>query len=383
MKTRFLIFSVIVAASLYSCQASTDNTDNTDNGEQGYVPPTWDDSTYPTNAWRVVPPSKYGYNDDMAETLDAYLDAHPVTGIVVTVGGEMIYSWGDIDETSYLASCRKSLLSMMYGKYVADGTIDLDLTIGELIADGTIRDDVGGLLDIEKTATILNCITARSGVYHQGSNSGDNYSIAPQRGSQTPGTYYLYSNWDFNVSGSIFEGLTKKNIYDAFGEMLAVPLQFQDWDRSRQKKGGSSSISVYPAYHFYLSARDMARLGYLMLRDGSWNGTQIVPADWCAETTRAFTPLSEMTPVSSRTGSFGYGYMWWVWDGSANTGMFKGAYGAKGSGGQYITVLPALDMVVAQKRNKDILTSSYSENSYIQFLRTVGGQQIKKNYLVK
>lgn len=377
MKNIFLhtLLIGIFLVSGFSC--SDDNTPK----EDDYHVPVWGKNIYPSIGWSSADPTKYGYKEDTQEVLDAYIESNPVTGVMVIVGGESIYSYGETDELSYLASARKSILSMMYGNYVAGGTIDLNITIGELIDAGVISDDVEGLLDIEKRATIKDCIAARSGCYHQGSNTGDDYAIAPERGTREPGSYYLYNNWDFNVSGSIFEGLTGKNIYDALGEDLATPIGMQDWDRSKQVKGGSSSISVYPAYHLYLSARDMARLGYLMLRDGKWNDTQLIPAAWCSESTSAYTPVDEMNPVTRRTQSHGYGYMWWVWDGPANRGAFKDAYMALGAGGQYIAVLPALDMVVAQKRDASKLTDSYSHSIFIQFLMTIASQQIKVNYL--
>ena len=263
---------------------------------------------------------------------------------------------------------------MLYGNYVADDTIDLSKTIGELIAAGVIPDDVEGLMDIEKQATILNCLTCRSGVYHLGSNTGDDRAHAPPRGSQTPGEFFLYNNWDFNVSGSIFEGLTGKDIYDALGEDLAIPLGMQDWDRNIQRRGGSTSISRYRAYHMRLSARDMARLGYLMLRKGNWDGEQVIPAEWVAQSTDLFTPLPEMNPVSRRSNMHGYGYMWWVWDGAANCGAFRGAYLGSGAGGQRIAVLPALDMVVAQKRAANDFDHSYSSWTFIQFLHLLASQ---------
>lgn len=352
-----------------------------DKPEGNYQVPVWGKNLFPGTEWSSAQPTKYGYKENTAEVLDAYLENNPVTGVMIVVGGESIYSYGETDELSYLASARKSIMSMMYCKYVADGTIDLGKTIGQLIDAGVITDDVGGLLEIEKQATIQDCISARSGCYHQGSNSGDDYAIAPERGSRTPGSYFLYNNWDFNVSGSIFEGLTGKNVYDALGADLAVPLGMQDWDRNKQVKGGSSSISVYPAYHFYLSARDMARLGYLMLRNGKWNDTQLIPAVWCNQSTVAYTPVDQMNPVTRRTQSLGYGYMWWIWDGPANQGAFKNAYMAMGAGGQYIAVLPALDMIVSQKRDANVLTDSYSPDIFIQFLMTVAAQQIKVNYL--
>ncbi len=50
-----------------------------------------------------------------------------------------------------------------------------------------------------------------------------------------------------------------------------------------------------------------------------------------------------------RTGPFGYGYMWWVWDGQFASGPYKGGYTASGAHGQWITILPAIDMVVVHK----------------------------------
>ncbi len=45
----------------------------------------------------------------------------------------------------------------------------------------------------------------------------------------------------------------------------------------------------------------------------------------------------------------GYRYMWWVWDAPNSAGPFQGAFTGMGAGGQYITILPALDMVIAHK----------------------------------
>ena len=52
--------------------------------------------------------------------------------------------------------------------------------------------------------------------------------MAPVRGSQKPGTYNLYSNWDFNALGTIFEKKTGRSIYDAFESDIARPIGMQD-----------------------------------------------------------------------------------------------------------------------------------------------------------
>jgi len=233
---------------------------------------------------------------------------------------------------------------MLYGNYVADGTIDLEKTLEELGMD-----DVGGLLPIERRAKVRHLVTARSGIYHPASNPGDNLADAPARGSQEPGTYMLYSNWDFNAAGGAFELMTGRNIFDALQTDLAQPLGFRDFDRDLHRKGGDMERSRYPSYHMHLSTRDMARIGYLMLWEGSWAGKQVIPAGWAREISSVITPLEEMNPERMRNGPFGYGYMWWVFDGTETEWAYQGGYTGQGAYGQFITVLPAIDIVIAHK----------------------------------
>jgi CubicO group peptidase (beta-lactamase class C family) len=252
--------------------------------------------------------------------------------------------YGDVRAVSYLASVRKSVLSMIIGNYVARKQLDLDRSLAELGID-----DVGGLTAAEKEATVRDLLSARSGVYHAASNAGDDLASAPPRGSQKHGTYYLYSNWDFNALGAVFEQVTGRDIYDALDMDIARPIGMQDFVRADQRKSGDTTRSRFLAYHMNLSTRDMARIGYLMLRGGNWGGRQVVPRDWVRLSTSAITRVSGMNPPARRSGPFGYGYLWWVWDGPQATGPFEGAFTGLGAVGQHITVLPKLDLVVAHK----------------------------------
>ena len=94
------------------------------------------------------------------------------------------------------------------------------------VAETTLADlgmtDHGGLLPIEQGATHRDLISARSGIYHAASNAGDNSADAPDRGSQEPGTYFLYNNWDFNAAGGAFELQTGIDIYDALRDDLQI-----------------------------------------------------------------------------------------------------------------------------------------------------------------
>jgi CubicO group peptidase (beta-lactamase class C family) len=326
-------------------------------------------SIFPGKSWEYVPRAElaaYGWSPEVLQKTTAVIrDDSNTTGLVVVDRGRVVYQYGDIQELSYVASVRKSILSMLYGYWVENSTIKLDTTLEELNID-----DIGGLLPIEKKATIGHVITARSGVYHPASYSGDDLAEAPARGSQKPGSYMLYSNWDFNLAGAIFEQLTKRDIYDELQAQLAIPLQFEDWDRSAQHKEGDLTVSQYPAYPIWVSTRDMARIGYLMLHEGQWNGRQVISREWAKRIVSVVTPVQEMNPARRRDGYFGYGYMWWVWDGPKAVGPFKGAYSAVGAVGQWITVFPSLNLVVAHKTN-NIYGRSTSTASWQRILELV------------
>lgn len=293
--------------------------------------------------------AKANFSQAKLDELTTYIDKNSATtGLVVLHQGKMIYEYGNIRKLSYIASCRKSVLSMLYGKYVEDGTIDLNTTIGELGLD-----EADGLLPKEKKATIDHLITSRSGVHHVASNGGYDKANFLERGSVEPGEYFVYNNWDFNAAGHILELYAKKSIYEEMEEQLAIPLGFQDWNIKNQRKSGNKSKSQYKAYHMYLSTRDMAKIGQLMLNEGMWEGKQLISKDWLRKTLTTVTPLETMEerygPASPETIQMSYGYMWWLLDHYKGKEVYEDAYSAIGYGGQFITVFPALDLVIAHK----------------------------------
>lgn len=295
---------------------------------------------WPGKEWeKVRNPESIGYSTARLESVRSFVKTLDTSSVMVVVGGRVLFEHGDTARLSYVASVRKSVLAMLYGKYVAGGAIDLSKTIRQLGIT-----DVSGLLPIEQEATIEHLITARSGVYHPPSNGGDD-PHKPARGSVKPGTRFVYNNWDFNVAGTVFEKLTGKDIYQALEEDLARPIGMQDFDRSRQQKRGDGALSQHPAYHMWLSTRDMARLGHLMLRQGRWANRQLIPEWWVRRILRYVSPAPQATAPPF---GWGYGYMWWVAP-PETQGPFARAFTARGAYGQFITVLPELDMVVAHK----------------------------------
>jgi len=305
---------------------------------------------YPSDkGWEFAEhPLQKGWNQAKLDHLHKFIhDSTQMTSFMIVQHGEIVFDYGDLEENSYIASCRKSILAMLYGAHIKSGEINLNNTLADLGID-----DIGGLLPQEKEATVSDIISARSGVYHEASYPGDYLEYAPKRGSVKHGDYWLYSNWDFNVAGYIFEKQTHKNIYDEVERMLAKPLHMQDWNRKMQQKEGDSTKSIYKAYPMWFSARDMARIGVLMLNKGKWQNKQVIDESWVNEMLKPVTDWTEVNKnCPAYRGSdycFGYGYLWWLWQ-NVKDARFEGAYSAFGSMGQSITVFPGIDTVVVYK----------------------------------
>ena len=312
---------------------------------------------FPGKEWeRIKIPEESGYSNAKLEALRGWLKTQPTKSLFVSLGGRSLFEYGETAHTSIVASVRKSVLGMMYGKHVVNGTIDLDKTVTQLGLD-----DVSPFLPREQFARLDLLLLSRSGIYHPNQQPDDDpIDYPPARGSQFPGAFYFYNNWDFNAAGTAFEKLTGKGIYDALRTDLAEPIGMQDYDVAKQKKTTNMPHSKHPLYHMYLSTRDMARLGLLMLRGGLWGEQRVLPQNWSSQLTHLWTPAAEIFPMSLRWAQtrgpwrWGYGRMWWVWDspkipGGLEVNAFDNAYAAFGLGGQMIVVLPSRDLVIAHK----------------------------------
>lgn len=279
-----------------------------------------------------------GWSSEKLKLADAYADSLRSDAYLVVHRGVLVHAYGDIGKPMNLASVRKSVLSVLYGIQVDRGTIDLNQNLAALGIT-----DKGGLSDVEQTATVRQLLQARSGVYHEAAyETPDAKKRRPERGSHTPGTYWYYNNWDFNALGTIFQRRTGQNVFEALKTDLAEPLQFEDFRYPQDTRFEYERSSDHPAYLIYLSARDLARIGLLVSRDGQWNGRRIVSSAWLRES---------ITSYSAVSGGNGYGYMWWVpytaypsWRLSALQLAV-----ADGNGGQFMLIDRTRDIVVVHR----------------------------------
>jgi CubicO group peptidase (beta-lactamase class C family) len=315
--------------------------------------------TFPRSQWERLSPTQSGWSDSGLAEARKWSEQIHSTAVMVVHHGVVVGEWGDTVKRTELASIRKSVLDALIGIAVAEHKISLDSTLGQLGID----DNPPSLTDIEKTATVRILLQARSGVYHPALyETAAMAARRPPRGSPPPGTFFYYNNWDFNALGTIYEHATGTGIYDALDRQIAKPIGMQDY-RPSDGKYFTGPDSIHRAYPIRMSARDLARFALLYLRNGAWEGRQIVPAAWVAESTRSYSDLKE---------PMGYGYLWWTAPREPAPGLMgKDWFAAIGAGGQYAFVFPALDLVAVSRVDRDLRLPQPKFSDVAELLRLI------------
>jgi CubicO group peptidase (beta-lactamase class C family) len=126
----------------------------------------------------------------------------------------------------------------------------------------------------------------------------------------------------------IVRAATGRHIDDYAREHLFAPIGIREFHWKKTPTGEADSEGG-----LYLSAESLARIGYLHLRDGMWNGVRVLPAGWVANATARHAKA--VAP------GWDYGYQWWV---TSREGV--DVWAGRGFGGQFLLVIPARDIVL-------------------------------------
>ncbi len=272
----------------------------------------------PKHTYTYASPESKGYSSEKLEVLKEHLETSGSSSMILMVDGDIIFEWGSTDKKHLIHSMRKAMLNSLYGIAIAKGQIDTSQTLRDLGID----DVPPKLNEQELNARVADLLKSRSGVYHPAAAVHEGMlRDMPERNAHQPGEHYYYNNWDFNTLGAILEQQTGKGIYELFAEQIAQPLGMHDYTGSyTQIEGGwpegielttdgiykyERDKSKYPAYHFRMSARDLALYGQLYLDYGNWQGEQIIPKEWIDQSTQ---PYSVYSPKYGNA----YGMLWRV-----------------------------------------------------------------------
>ncbi|SDQ41900.1 CubicO group peptidase, beta-lactamase class C family [Pseudomonas sp. UC 17F4] len=195
-------------------------------------------------------------------------------------------------------------------------------------------------------------------LYTRGRGDMAGYTAARPEAASA-GQRFLYSSGDSNVLAAALRGMLGEADYANYPwHALFEPLGISSavWERDAKNTLVGSS-------YLYMSARDLARIGLLMLREGRWQSRQLLSSDWVAFNRQPFLP------VTAQPGEANPGGHWWLnqplpgsprpWpDAPADT------YAALGHWGQALYVLPAQKLVIV--RYADDRDASYAHNELLK-----------------
>jgi CubicO group peptidase (beta-lactamase class C family) len=244
---------------------------------------------------------------------------------------ESYFSANQPDTRHELYSCTKSFIATLVGIAIDRGAITrIDQPVVGFFPNRTFKN----ASPTKSSMTLENLLTMTSGLdwiegdptYRAMYTSRDwvGYVMdSPMR--DQPGDQFNYCSGCSHVLSAIVQAKTGRNVRDFAERELFSPLGITGarWDTDTQ------GIPI-GGWGLQITPRDMAKLGFLYLHGGIWDGRQIVSPEWVQTVTTQHTPTD---------GPLGYGYQWWIYP------RFD-AYTALGRYGQTIFVIPDLNLIV-------------------------------------
>lgn len=270
---------------------------------------------------------------------------------VVIKDGYIVAEWGDISRTDMTFSVAKSFLTTVGGLALDDGLINnIDDHVKDYVWDGKFDSEHNSKI---RWRHLMNQTSDWSGELF------DMYDWAdrpPRRGGidewsrrelHEPGTRYVYNDIRVNLLAYSLLNVYRRPLPMVLKERIMDPIgASQNWrwygyDNSWVNIDGIMMQSVSGGAHFggglFISTEDQARFGLLFLRNGEWDGTQLISREWVES-------VSKTTDVSPN-----YGFMWWTNSRGTWRGVPETVYYASGFGGNYIVVDNENDIVVVAR----------------------------------
>ena len=245
---------------------------------------------------------------------------------------EYFHGWG-ADDLHGLASCTKSVSSLLVGIAIDLGYLDgVDLPLLDFFPERATGAGAGWEgIRLEHLLTMSTGLDWTDQEADQFAPPGGDRlaEVLARNVEREPGTRWRYVSRDTHLLSGVILNATEMHADVFAAEFLFAPLAITTWNWETNKYGGHPSMSGT----LEMLPRDMAKLGQLVLDEGSWKGQPVVSSEWIRESAR----IHIVPPLSD-----GYGYLWWMFDEPAPGGIVY----ATGIGSQFIAVVPDLDLVV-------------------------------------
>jgi CubicO group peptidase (beta-lactamase class C family)/sugar lactone lactonase YvrE len=335
---------------------------------------------WPTAAWRMAAPAERGLDEAKLAGLRAEIerDLPFLDSLLIIKDGDLVYeeyfNGYDASRLHHVASVTKSFMSALVGMAHGRGAIpSIDATLGR-----ELRDHFAGFLKRgQGDISLRHLLQMRSGLsfdegkfYEEVAASAPDGVLDPLKelewftarnlteyalsydSAHRPGTAWAYSTVDSQLLSASFSALTGQSLEQYARQELFPALGITNWRWPEDATGvtlGGIGLELAP--------RDMAKLGFLYLNRGAWDGEELVPADWVRQSTAPqdsglYRWNGQTLPIEW------YGMQWWNW----RPDLFGGqrAVAAHGYGGQNVMILPDLDMIVVTTAN-DVVAPDVAE----------------------
>lgn len=321
---------------------------------------------WPTVDWRIDAAVNHGLDERMLAGLRGEIeqDLPSMDSLLIIKDGYLVYeeyfNGYDANQTHHLHSVTKCFLSTLYGMAQVEGKIqNLDANLGAVLPDAFVKNKYQD----KKRITLRHLLQMRSGLeideasLHEellsfgGEEQALEYYLERDETdfalshplAHRPGAAWNYSSMDSQLLSAAFTALTGQSLAEYAGEKLFSVMGITNWAWPTDDRGVSIG-----GFSLQLTPRDMAKLGYLYLNRGRWDGQQVLPKSWVKLATSPqdngyHAPAGQEVPIEW------YGYHWWTWQPQLFGG--RRAIVAAGYGGQRIVLIPDLDLLVVTTAN--------------------------------
>lgn len=293
---------------------------------------------WPTKVWEVSTPEEQGMDSRAVARLIDDVGTYKQDSVLIVRYGRIV---ADAYYAPYVAGIRhdlrsvtKSFLSTVIGVLVQQGKLaSVDRPVLDFFPDRTIAN----LDDRKKAITVQNLLDMASGIawverVHTPDESLPRMYASPdptgfvldQPMSDPPGEMFSYKGGDPYLLSALINKLTGQSALEFARRELFAPLGIADVRWAPIDKQGV----VTGEAGMRLTPHDMAKLGYLYLRDGVWDGMRIIPSAWVER--------ARSGKVATNFGK--YANLWW-------SAPDRDAFMALGRHGQFVVVFPKLDVV--------------------------------------
>ena len=301
---------------------------------------------WPTNGWVPATPTAMGMRSDLLEQARDYALTAGGSGFI-TRGGKLVMSWGSPTQRYALKSSTKSIGVTAAGLALQDGRINWnDLAVRHLPSFGIPP-------NTNAATGWLQSITLRQLANHTAGfdKTGGFVSLLYQ-----PGTTWSYSdggaNWLADVLTVIFGTDLNSVMFDRVFSKLGIRTTDLVWRKNAYRGDTINGIKRREFGSGISASVDaMARIGYLYLRGGSWDGTRILPESFINQVRQPVASsngLPESKPVDFPHASEHYGLLWWDNADQALVNVPSDAYWSWGLGDSLIVIIPSLDIVATR-----------------------------------